>query len=86
MIRTKRVESTSPSSAVSVVTWDDETGEAEKVVYDADGQTVRRAVVHRYPPDDWEDDVVGEAIWFDADDHVVRREPVLLGRTPDALD
>jgi len=82
MIRTKRIESTSPAFAVSVVTWDDETGAAEKIEYDERGRTLRRAVVERYPPEEWEDDVVGVATWFDEDDHVVRREPVLLGRSP----
>ncbi|HET7573377.1 MAG TPA: hypothetical protein VFJ77_11995 [Gaiellaceae bacterium] len=62
--------------------WDDETGEAEQVLYDADGNRVRRAVVRRFPRDAWEDDVVGEATWFDADDREVERTPVLLGRTP----
>ena len=80
MIRTKRVESSSSAFAVSVVTWDDETGEAERVEYDADGNRVRRAVVHRYPRALWHDDVVGEATWFDADDRELGRTPVLLGR------
>jgi hypothetical protein len=80
--RSKRVESSSNAFAVSIVTWDDETGEAERIEYDADGRTIRRAVVRRFPRADWEDDVVGEATWFDADDRIVRREPVLLGRPP----
>jgi hypothetical protein len=79
--RSKRVESSSNAFAVSIVTWDDETGEAERIEYDADGRTIRRAVVRRFPRADWEDDVVGEATWFDADDRIVRREPVLLGRS-----
>ena len=82
MIRKKRIESSSPAFAVSVVTWDDETGEAERVEYDVDGKPVRRAVVRRFPREDWQDDVVGETTWFDADDRELRREPVLLGRSP----
>ena len=85
MIRKKRVESTSTSFAVSVLTWDDETGAAERIEYDERGRAVRRAVTQRYPRDRWQDDVVGETTWFDADDRVVRREPVLLGRSPTAL-
>lgn len=81
MIRSKRVESRSPAFAVSVLTWDDETGEAEKVEYDELGRTLRRAVVRRFPREHWEDDVVGEATWFDSDDRVVKRTPVLLGRS-----
>jgi hypothetical protein len=81
VIRSKRVESRSPAFAVSVVTWDDETGAAEKVEYDERGRTVRRAVVRRFPRERWEGDVVGETTWFDGDDRVVRRTPVLLGRT-----
>lgn len=81
MLRCKRVESTSPTVAVSVIRWDDETGEAEKTEYDHDGRLVRRAVVERFPRDEWLDDVVGEAVWFDADGQELRRDPVLLGRT-----
>ncbi len=80
MIRSKRVETSSPTCAVSIVTWDDETGEAVKVEYDAEGRRVRRAVVRRFPREDWDGDVVGETTWFDANDEVVRRAPVLLGR------
>ena len=82
MIRTRRVESTSSAFAVSVVTWDDETGEAERVDYDPAGRTVRRAVVRRFPRERWQGDVVGETTWLDGDDRIVRREPVLLGRRP----
>ena len=82
MLRKKRVESTSPAFAFSVITWDDETGAATKVECDERGRTLRRAVIERFPRDLWEDDVVGEATWFDSDDHVLRREPVLLGRAP----
>jgi hypothetical protein len=81
MIRTKRIESSSPASAVSILRWDDETGEAVKVVYDDEGRTVQRAVVRRFPRELWEDDVVGEATWFDAEDRIVKRTPVLLGRS-----
>ena len=81
MIRTKRIESSSPASAVSILRWDDETGEAVKVVYDGEGRTVQRAVVRRFPRELWEDDVVGEATWFDGENRVVKRSPVLLGRS-----
>jgi hypothetical protein len=81
MIRTKRIESSSPSWAVSVLRWDDETGEAVKIVYDDEGRTVRRAVVRRFPRELWEGDVVGETTWFDGEDRILRRTPVLLGRS-----
>jgi hypothetical protein len=81
MIRTKRIESSAPDSSVSVLRWDDETGEAVKVVYDVSGRRVSRAVVRRFPRDQWQDDVVGETTWFDDEDRVVRRTPVLLGRS-----
>ena len=61
MIRTKRIESSSPASALSILRWDDETGEAVKVVYDDEGRTVQRVVVRRFPRELWEDDVVGGA-------------------------
>lgn len=85
MIHRKRVQSTSPEFAVRILTWDDETGAATKVEYDESGRTVRRAVVNRFPRELWQDDVVGEAVWYDGKDRVVKREPVLLGRAPDAL-
>ena len=85
MIRKKRVQSTSPEFAVRIVTWDDETGAATKIDYDDRGNPVRRAVVERFPRERWQDDIVGEAVWYDGQDCVVKREPVLLGRTPDAL-
>ena len=81
MIRTKRIESSAPASAVSILRWDDETGEAVKVVYDDEGRTVQRAVVRRFPRELWEDDVVGETTWFDGENRVVKRSPVLLGRS-----
>ena len=85
MLHSKRVESTSPTVAVSVTQWDDETGEAERSEYGHDGRLVRRAVVERFPREAWTDDVVGEAIWFDGNGQEVRRAPVLLGR-PNLLD
>ena len=81
MIRKKRIESSSQAFAVSEVTWDDETGDAERIEYDADGNPIRRAVVRRFPRERWLDDVVGEATWFDADNQELKRTPVLLGRT-----
>jgi hypothetical protein len=80
MIRRKRIETSSPEFAVRELTWDDETGEAEQVLYDAVGNPVRRAVVRRFPREDWQDDVVGEATWFDEDGRELERTPVLLGR------
>ena len=85
MIHSKRVECTSPTVAVSVTRWDDETGEAERTEYGHDGRLVRRAVVERFPREAWADDVVGEAIWFDGNGRETRRAPVLLGRSR-ALD
>jgi hypothetical protein len=81
MIRTKRIVSSSPEFAVREVTWDDETGEAEQVLYDADGNQLRRAVVRRFPRELWDGEVVGEETWFDAADREVGRTPVLLGRS-----
>ena len=81
MIRTKRIESSSPASALSILCWDDETGAAVQVVYDDEGRTVQRAVVRRFPRELWDDDVVGEATWFDGENRVVKRSPVLLGRS-----
>lgn len=85
MIRKKRVVTSSPAAAVTVTTWDDETGATTKIVYDERGRTVRRAVVERFPRELWSDDVVGEAVWFDGDNRELGREPVLLGRSPLSL-
>jgi len=82
LIRKKRIESSSPEFAVRELRWDDETGEAEQSLYDAAGNRVRRAVVRRFPREQWQDDVVGEATWFDADGQELSRTPVLLGRSP----
>ncbi len=79
MIRKKRVVST--SGVVRVDTWDDVTGDAMRVEYGEDGRRLRHAVVRRFPREAWEDDVVGEAVWYDGHDRVVRRRPVLLGRS-----
>ncbi len=81
MIRTKRVVSTSDAFAVRVDVWDDETGKAMRVEYDEEGRPLRRAVVRRFPREAWDDDVVGEAVWYDGQDRIVRRRPVLLGRS-----
>lgn len=82
MIRRKRIETSSPEFAVRELIWDDETGEAEHLLYDADGNRVRRGVVRRFPRELWADDVVGEATWFDGEGHELSRSPVLLGRSP----
>lgn len=81
MQRSRRVDARGADFAYCVTTWDDETGDAERVEYDEHGRPIRRAVVTRFPRERWEDDVVGEAAWFDADDRLVRRSPVLLGRS-----
>ena len=81
-MRTKRIESSSPAFAVSVVALDDDTGNAVRIEYDADGRLLRHAIATHFSREQWEDDVVGETVWYDADDHELRRAPILLGRDP----
>lgn len=82
MLRSRRIESTSSEFRVCVVAWDDETGNALRLEYDADGQLLRHAIATRFPRVEWDGDVIGVAIWYDAADRELRREPVLLGRAP----
>ena len=81
-MRTKRTESTSPDFAVSIVTHDEDTGNALRIEYDAEGKLVRHAIATRFPQQEWHDDVVGETVWYDARDNELRRAPILLGRDP----
>jgi YD repeat-containing protein len=82
VLRSRRVESTSPDFRVAVVAWDEETGNALRLEYDGEGALLRHAIATRFPQETWDGDVVGEAVWYDTNDHELRREPVHLGRGP----
>jgi hypothetical protein len=82
MLRSTRVESTSPEFRVAVVSWDEESGNALRIEYGAGGELLRHAIATRFPREQWKGDVIGEAVWYDADDRELRREPVHLGRAP----
>ncbi len=81
-MQSRRVETTSPDFRVAILTWDDETGNALRIEYGADGELLRHAVVTRFPREQWDGDVIGETVWYDAADRELRREPVHLGRGP----
>lgn len=81
-MRTKRTESTSREFAASVVTQDEGTGNALRIEYDVDGRLLRHAIATRFAREHWQDDVVGETVWYDAHDRELRRVPILLGRDP----
>lgn len=81
-MQTKRVDSSSQAFASAVVTRDEETGNALRIEYDADGCLLRHAIATRFPPERWQDDVVGETVWYDENDRELRRVPILLGRDP----
>ena len=81
-MQSRRVETTSPDFRVAVLTWDDETGNALRIEYGDDGELLRHAVVTRFPQEQWDGDVIGETVWYDAADQELRREPVHLGRGP----
>jgi hypothetical protein len=73
---------TSPQFHLAVLTWDDATGNALRIEYDADGRLLRHAIVTHFPREQWDGDVIGETIWYDAADEELSREPVHLGRRP----
>ncbi len=66
MLRSRRVESTSPEFRTAVVSWDEETGNAVRIEFGADGELLRHAIATRFPRERWEGDVIGEAVWYDA--------------------
>ena len=81
-MRSRRVESTSEEFKVSVVAWDEETGNALRLEYTKDGELLRHAIVTHFPRERWDGDVIGETVWYDAADRELSREPVHLGRAP----
>ena len=82
MLRTRRVDSSSPEFSVAVLSWDEETGNGLRIEYGVDGELLRHAIASRFPRERWIGDVIGETVWYDADDRELRREPVHLGRAP----
>jgi hypothetical protein len=82
VLRSRRVETTSPDFRVVVLTWDEKTGNALRIEYAHDGALLRHAIVTRFPREQWNGDVIGETVWYDARDRELRREHVYLGRVP----
>ncbi len=80
-MQSSRVESTSPDFRVAVLTRDEETGNGLRLEYGDDGELLRHAIVTRFPRERWDGDVIGEVVWYDADDRELRREPLHLGRS-----
>lgn len=81
-MQSRRVETTSPQFRVAVLTWDDDTGNGLRVEYGPDGELLRHAITSRFPREQWNGDVIGETVWYDAADEELHREPVHLGRAP----
>jgi YD repeat-containing protein len=81
-VRAKRVQSSSTAFASSVVALDEDNGNALRIEYDAEGRLLRHAIATHFSRERWEGDVVGETVWYDADDRELRRVPILLGRDP----
>ena len=79
-MKSRRVETTSPEFRTAVLTWDVETGNALRLEYGDDGTLLRHAIVTHFPREQWNGDVIGETVWYDAADQELRREPVHLGR------
>ena len=61
-------------------TWDDETGNAEIREFDQSGTLVRRCEWSIRPEHERRDDLIGEAVWFDAAGREIERRP--LGERP----
>jgi hypothetical protein len=80
VLRSHRFETTSPDFRRAVLAWDEETGNGLRLEYGDDGELLRHAVITHFPREQWEGDVIGETVWYDADDRELRREPVHLGR------
>jgi hypothetical protein len=81
-LRSRRIESTSDDFRVAVVSWDEDTGNALRLEYGAGGELLRHAIATRFARERWMGDVIGEAVWYDAQDRELWREPVHLGRAP----
>jgi hypothetical protein len=82
VLRSRRVESTSMQFRTSVVAWDEENGNGLRIEYDEEGGLLRHAIVTHFPREQWDADIVGEIVWYDAGDHELSRQPVYLGRAP----
>jgi hypothetical protein len=77
MIRTQTEECTRDGVVYRwETTWDDETGNAQILEYDQSGRLVRRCVWSIWPEQDRRDDLIGEAVWFDAGGAEVDRRPL----------
>lgn len=81
-VKSRRVQSSSPNFRVAVLTWDDATGNGLRIEYGPDGELLRHAIATHFPREQWDGDVIGETVWYDAADQELRREPLLLGRAP----
>lgn len=57
-------------------TWDDESGNAEIREFDQSGTLVRRCEWSIWPEHERRDDLIGEAVWFDAGGAEIERRPL----------
>jgi len=77
VIQTKREDHPTPAGgAYSVVTWDDETGNAEILEYDATDQLICRREWENFPGGPGADGVVGEVRTFGIDGQRVDSQPL----------
>jgi hypothetical protein len=63
--RTQREVVNRGGVAYTVVTWDDEIGDAEILVFDDADSLIRRGVRVFWPEDEHQGAVIGEEVWFD---------------------
>ena len=77
MIQTKREDHSTPAGgAYSVVTWDDETGNAEILEYNAADELLCRREWENFPGRPGADGVVGELRSFDAEGRPTETRPL----------
>jgi hypothetical protein len=62
--------------AYTVSTWDDETGDAEILEFDSRDSLLRRGVLTYWTQGTRDGEVVGSAVWFDANGVELERRPL----------
>ena len=81
MKRTRRESVDRGGVAYTVVTWDDELGDAEMREFDAADALIRRGVRTYRPASEQRGPVIGEEVWFDPDGNELERRPLRISRS-----
>jgi hypothetical protein len=75
--RTRREVVNRGRVAYTVVTWDDEVGDAEILEFDAADSLLRRGVRTFWHESEQRGAVVGEEVWFDGAGNEIERRPLV---------